>query len=169
MATIYLSLGSNIEPESNLRTAVESLRQLFSEIILSPVYQSPAVGMVGDDFLNAAARAHTGLTAEEVVVQLRSIEDQLGRDRSAPRFSSRTLDLDLLLYDDLVLSTPELAVPRDEITEHAFVLQPLVDIAPDLLHPLSAQPLAMLLKDLQQRQPEQFEALQKISLPFPEL
>ncbi len=136
MGIAYLSLGSNIEPEKHLRAAVAELRERFDDVLLSPVYRTPAVGFEGADFLNAAARIQTELSPQELDAWLHALEDRHARDRSGPRFSSRTLDVDLLLYDDRVLrGAGHLELPRPELATQAFVLKPMADIAPDVAHP----------------------------------
>lgn len=135
MSRIYISIGSNIDRENNFRTAHSELVELFGSLTISPVYESNAVGFAGDNFFNAVIACETSLTPQEVVARLREIENRHHRDRSAPRFSSRTLDLDLLLFDDVVLADDNLQLPRREITKNAFVLAPLVDLIPTALHP----------------------------------
>lgn len=136
MGIAYLSLGSNIEPEKHLRAAVAELRERFDDVLLSPVYRTSAVGFEGADFLNAAARIQTELSPQELDAWLHALEDRHARDRSGPRFSSRTLDVDLLLYDDRVLrGGGHLELPRAELATQAFVLKPMADIAPDVMHP----------------------------------
>jgi 2-amino-4-hydroxy-6-hydroxymethyldihydropteridine diphosphokinase len=144
LARVYISLGSNIDAPRHLRAAVAALRECYGELILSPVYESEAVGFEGDNFLNLVAGLETDQDVHEVNRQLHAIEDAHGRQRNGPRFSPRTLDLDLLLYDDLILSEDKLQLPRDEITRNAFVLRPLADIAPDLRHPVTGQTMAEL-------------------------
>jgi 2-amino-4-hydroxy-6-hydroxymethyldihydropteridine diphosphokinase len=102
------------------------------------------VGFDGSDFLNLVAGVDTGLEVEAVAANFHSIEDQLGRDRSQPRFASRPIDLDILTYDDLILDVPGIRVPRPEILENAFVLKPLQDIAPQRLHPETGESYAEL-------------------------
>ena len=137
MARIYISIGSNIEAKKNIRSAIQALQDHYGKLILSSVYESEAVGFEGDNFLNLVAGVNTDEDVHTVAATLRKIEDDNGRDRSGPRFSSRTVDLDLLLYDDLVLNEEGLELPRDEITKNAFVLLPLEEIAPQLIHPVS--------------------------------
>lgn len=137
MARIYISIGSNIDAENNIRTTVNALKEHYGKLILSPVYESEAVGFEGDNFLNLVAGVNTDEDVHTVAATLRKIEDENGRDRSGPRFSPRTVDLDLLLYDDLILKEEGLELPRDEITKNAFVLLPLEEIAPQLIHPIS--------------------------------
>jgi 2-amino-4-hydroxy-6-hydroxymethyldihydropteridine diphosphokinase len=144
MAAICVSLGSNIDRDQHLRRAARALRATFGRIALSPVYESAAVGFDGPPFYNAVARATTDLALDAVLDELRRIEDAQGRVRHADSFHSRTLDLDLLLYDDLVLATPTVVLPRDEILRYAFVLAPLADVAGDLSHPVSGTPFAAI-------------------------
>jgi 2-amino-4-hydroxy-6-hydroxymethyldihydropteridine diphosphokinase len=147
VATIYISLGSNIEREKNTRAGVAALKQKFGELLLSSVYESEAVGFEGDAFYNMVIACSVDKPVHETNQILRDIEDAYGRDRSGPRFSSRTLDLDLLLYDDLVLEEKGLVLPRGEILKNAFVLWPLAEIAPDLKHPIAKLSYAELWSD----------------------
>lgn len=142
---VYLSLGSNIEPERHLGAAIDALRERFGEIALSPIYRTPAVGFVGDDFLNLAARLHSDLEPEPLNAWLHALEDRLGRRRNGPRFSSRTLDIDIVLFGARVMrGQGHLELPRDDLVEHAFVLKPMVDLAPDLVHPTVGRSLREL-------------------------
>ena len=144
MSRAWLSLGSNLAPEANLRAAAAALRQRFGDVLFSPVYRTPAVGFDGPAFLNAAAGLDTDLDPHALNAWLHALEDAQGRDRSGPRFSSRTLDVDIVLYDDLVLTGPgHLQLPRDEL-RHAFVLRPLADIAPGVVVPGTGRTLAEL-------------------------
>jgi len=142
MSKIYISLGSNINREYNTRSGVTAMRDVFGQLELSSVYESEAVGFIGDAFFNMVIATVTSLDVHSVNHQLRMIEDAHGRDRSGQKFSSRSLDLDLLLYDDLVLDEQGLILPRIEILKNAFVLWPLAEIAPGLCHPVSKQSYA---------------------------
>jgi 2-amino-4-hydroxy-6-hydroxymethyldihydropteridine diphosphokinase len=139
MARVYVGMGSNVDPEVNIRLGIKALREAFGELILSPVYESKAIGFEGDNFYNLVVGFDTALDPKSLARQLHDIEFRHGCKRDAPRFSPRTLDLDLLLYDDLVLSEGELELPRKEIMEYAFVLRPLADIAGDRRHPVTGQ------------------------------
>lgn len=131
MSRAYLSLGSNLDAERHLRAAVAALRARFGAITLSPVYRTAAVGFDGSAFLNAAAVIETGLPPQALNDWLHALEDAHGRDRSGPRHGDRTLDIDIVLFDDRQLDGPgNLRIPRPEL-QHAFVLKPLADIAPD--------------------------------------
>ena len=144
MGRAFLSLGSNVEPEANLRSAIAALRARFGTIRLSPVYRTQAVGFEGAEFLNAAVVLEADLEPQALDAWLHALEDAHGRDRNAPRFGDRTLDLDLVLYDDRIVDGPgHLRVPRDEL-RHAFVLRPLAGIAPDAVEPRSGLTLAEL-------------------------
>ncbi|KIQ96941.1 MULTISPECIES: 2-amino-4-hydroxy-6-hydroxymethyldihydropteridine diphosphokinase [Lysobacter] len=144
MSRAYLSLGSNLEPVAHLRRAVEELRERFGAMDLSPVYRTRAVGFDGNDFLNAAAIIHTELDPVALHDWLHALEDAHQRDRSGPRFGDRTLDIDIVLFDDRELSGPgNLRIPRPDL-EHAFVLRPLADIAPDVVVPGDGRTLAQL-------------------------
>ena len=133
----WLSLGSNIEPWRHIQQALEDLQQRFGELVVSPVYESEAVGCDGDNFYNLVVGIRTDLPIEALVQCLRAIEQQNGRNRSADKYAPRTLDIDLLTYGDQVVNRPDLQLPRDEITRYAFVLLPLAEVAGDELHPLS--------------------------------
>ncbi len=148
MARVYLSLGSNIEPERHVRAALAALETRFGPLAVSPVYRTPAVGFDGDPFLNLAVGLDTTLPPQAVHAELDALERRLGRHRDGPRFSARTMDIDLLLYDDWILEDGRLVLPRPEIVTQAFVLVPLVDLAPALIHPVLKRPLSALLAAL---------------------
>lgn len=133
MAKVYLGLGSNVDAERNLSLGVRELRRRFGELTLSPVYRSAAVGFSGDDFLNLVAALETAASPAKIHDEIERIHDVAGRDRSAARYSNRPLDIDLLLYDDLVLEHPQL--PREDVLHYSFVLRPLSELAPTLRHP----------------------------------
>ena len=162
MAWVYISLGSNIDREELTRAGVASLKSHYGELLLSSVYESEAVGFVGEDFYNMVIALQTDEDVHRVASKLRQIEDQHGRDRSGPRFSSRTLDLDLLLYDDLILHEGKLQLPRDEILERAFVLWPLAEISPDRVHPVAKKSYSELWQAFDKSQ----EKLRPITFNF---
>lgn len=144
MARVYLSLGSNQEPHRYLPIAIEELRARFGDIDVSPAYRSAAVGFDGADFVNLAVGLDTELSPTELNDWLHALEDRHGRRRDVPRYADRTLDVDIVLYDRLVTQGPgHLDIPRKEL-KHAFVLKPIVDIAPDLSHPVSGKTMREL-------------------------
>jgi len=144
MTDAYLSLGSNIEPERHLRAALAALRKRFGEVRVSPVYRTAAVGFEGEDFLNLGARIDSDLQPVELNDWLHALENTHGRRRDGPRYSSRTLDIDIVLYGDRVLRGPgHLKIPRADL-RHAFVLKPLADIAPDTVVPGDGRTLGQL-------------------------
>ena len=133
---IFVSAGSNIEPRQHLRAGCERLGEMVGAIEFSPVYRTAAVGFDGDDFLNLVFAYQTSASIEAVLSTLDSVEAAAGRRRSGERFSSRTLDFDLLMYGDVVVDRPGLKLPRDDIADYAFVLAPMADLAPDIVHPV---------------------------------
>ncbi|MEI6893576.1 MAG: 2-amino-4-hydroxy-6-hydroxymethyldihydropteridine diphosphokinase [Colwellia sp.] len=139
MAQIYISLGSNIEREHYVKQGLHSLAEAFKipfeQLTLSSLFESEAVGFNGAAFYNMVIGINCSHEVEEVTNLLRAIEFAHGRIHHAKKFSPRTLDLDLLLYDDLVIELPA-QLPRDEITENAFVLWPLSQVAPTHSHPI---------------------------------
>lgn len=143
MARIYISLGSNINREVNLRGAVRELNEAFGPLFLSSVYESEAVGFVGDAFYNMVIGADTQLDVAAVVSLCKQIEDKFGRVRDGVKYCGRSLDLDLLTYDQLICTEP-VELPRAEILQNAFVLQPLAELAPNTLHPVVLQTYASL-------------------------
>ncbi len=139
MPQVFVSIGSNVEAERHVRFAVRALRERFGNLDVSPVYRTAAVGFEGDDFLNLAVGFATDETVEAVDAALDAIESAAGRNRDGARFAPRTLDLDLMLYGDAVIDGivegRRIRVPRREILEYAFMLQPLADIAGGFPHP----------------------------------
>lgn len=132
----YISIGSNIEPAKHVRLAVNALREVFGALDISPVYESEAVGFEGKNFYNLVVAISTQMSVGEVNRCLHDIEDRYGRKRSGPRFSSRSIDLDLLLYDDLAGEYDGVILPREEVPHHAHVLCPLADLIPGKKHPI---------------------------------
>ena len=135
MARIYISLGTNVERDYYVQQGLNALAEHFGELTLSSLFESEAVGFAGAPFFNMVIGIATDKNVEEVVRLLRDIEFANGRSQDAKKYSPRTLDLDLLLFDDLIIDTPA-QLPREEITQNAFVLWPLAEIAGELLHPI---------------------------------
>ncbi len=149
LAQAFIALGSNLGDRlGHLRGALAGLRDQSSVDLLrwSDAYETAPVGFIAQDpFLNAAAEIRTTLPPEDLLGRLMELERQAGRVR-ADRWGPRTLDLDLLLYDDLVIQTPEMTLPHPRMHERWFVLQPLAAIAPDQRHPTLMLTIAQLLK-----------------------
>ncbi|HNP37733.1 MAG TPA: 2-amino-4-hydroxy-6-hydroxymethyldihydropteridine diphosphokinase [Woeseiaceae bacterium] len=135
VAKVYLGLGSNISAEENLALGIRELRWRFGSLNLSPVYRNAALGFAGDDFLNMVVGLETSDPPEELLAQIELIHALAGRNRGSGRYTSRPLDIDLLLYGDQVLDLPRCHVPRSDVLEYSFVLRPLAEIAPALVHP----------------------------------
>lgn len=144
MSRVYLGLGSNVDAGRNLASGIAALREAFGAVGLSPTYRSRAVGFEGEDFLNLAASIETEMQPLRLKHWLNDLERRFGRRHDVPKFSDRTLDIDILLYDDLWLRSPELELPRDEILKHAHVLAPLADLAPEVVHPIAGRTIAEL-------------------------
>jgi 2-amino-4-hydroxy-6-hydroxymethyldihydropteridine diphosphokinase len=142
MPIVYLGIGSNLQPEQNMRLAVRELRNRFSLKKTSPVYRNNPYGFSGEPFLNAVVCVETDLNPRQVCRQLDEIHALAGRVRDAQRFCSRTLDVDLLLYDDLIIDEKPVSVPRSDVLQYSFVLKPLADIAPQLRHPVTGKTMS---------------------------
>jgi 2-amino-4-hydroxy-6-hydroxymethyldihydropteridine diphosphokinase len=149
VAGIYVALGTNLGDRlANLRRAHELLRGEAEIEAVSSVYRSvPQPPAPPPPYYNAAARIATTLSPEGLLRRLQDIERRMGR-RPAERWSPRVIDLDLVLYGDVVIDTPPLTVPHARMLERAFVLRPLLDIDPELVHPLTRAPLANALAGL---------------------
>jgi 2-amino-4-hydroxy-6-hydroxymethyldihydropteridine diphosphokinase len=132
---VYVAAGSNVEPERNLALAAELLRREFPDVQFSPWYRNRAVGFEGADFINLAAGFTTPLSIEELLSRLHAIETACSRPRDAPRWAPRSMDLDVLLYGELVRDEPRLKLPRPDLLKRAFMLGPLAALAPELMHP----------------------------------
>ena len=135
MVEVFVSVGSNVDRENNVVRAVRRLEDEYGGVTASSVYESAAVGFDGPPFLNLVVRFTTNQPLAAVVACLKRIETESCRTHDGPRFSDRTLDLDLLLYGDCCIHNDVVDVPREEITAQAFILCPLAEIAPDKMHP----------------------------------
>lgn len=136
MAQVFLSIGSNINRDKNIADCVRSLQAGYRNFSASSVYESEAVGFEGDNFYNLVVSIETDMPVAKFYKALRKIEDDAGRDRSQAKFSSRSLDIDILTYGDLHGAFDGIRLPRDEILYNAFVLQPLAELAPGAIHPV---------------------------------
>lgn len=148
MSTVFIALGSNIDPERKLKQAVKALSTALGPLRCSAVYRTEPVGYAPQpDFLNAVCTVETTLAPEEVLSLLRSIEHSLGKDipfRNGPR----AIDMDLLLYDNLSLASADLTLPHPRMHERRFVLEPLCELLDaHLLHPVFHRPFGDFLKE----------------------
>ncbi|MCK4951504.1 MAG: 2-amino-4-hydroxy-6-hydroxymethyldihydropteridine diphosphokinase [Gammaproteobacteria bacterium] len=147
MARVYVSIGSNVDREHNVVSCLEYLKKAYGELMVSTIYESKSVGFDGNNFYNLVAGFDTDDDVYIVADTLHDIENRHGRDRNSKRFAPRTLDIDLLLYDDLVLHGDGIEIPRDDLVQYVFVLKPLVEIDPDYMHPVLHRTVAEILNE----------------------
>lgn len=155
MTQVYLGIGSNIDRETSFRNGLDALKSSYDQLQVSPVYESQAYGFEGDDFYNLVVGIETDFKLEDIERQLKEIERQSGRKQNDSSYCARTLDIDLLLYGDLICDNHEL--PRIDIVKYAFVLKPLCDIAPDLIHPIEMKTISELWQDFEDPQQQLIE------------
>ncbi|MGD9168684.1 MAG: 2-amino-4-hydroxy-6-hydroxymethyldihydropteridine diphosphokinase [Candidatus Thiodiazotropha sp.] len=146
VVNVWLSLGSNIAPEKHIPQAIRDLEAIFGELRISPIYESEAVGLEGDNFYNLVVGIYTERSPRELIVELRQLEARHGRNRSPDSCASRTLDIDLLTYGEQIIDDGTIQLPREEIMKYAFVLLPLSDVAGDEVHPRSGFTYSQLWK-----------------------
>lgn len=133
--TVYIGIGSNIERERHITAALDALSEQFGDLRLSSVYESEAVGFDGEHFLNLVVGIRTGYSVADLSRIFKQLEADNGRRRNERKFSARTLDLDILTYDDCAGEVDGIRLPRAEILKNAFVLWPLSELAPQEVHP----------------------------------
>jgi 2-amino-4-hydroxy-6-hydroxymethyldihydropteridine diphosphokinase len=143
-------MGSNIAPERNLAGAVAQLAHEFPGARFSPWFRNRAVGFEGEDFINLVAGFDTDLPVQGVLDKLHAIEHAFGRERRAPRWAPRAMDLDVLLYGDLVCDEPALKLPRPDLLKRAYMLGPLAELAPEVVHPTTHLPIGELWRRFDQ-------------------
>ena len=144
MAQVFVAAGSNVEPQAHLTQALTLLAQRFGELQVSPWYRNTAVGFAGADFINLVFGFRTALDVHATLAQLREVETLCGRPRNAPKWAARSMDLDVLLYDELVLDDPQLKLPRPDLLLRPYMLGPLAALAPDLRHPTQGRTIGEL-------------------------
>src|ERR1700761_1185729 len=135
MSSVYVAIGSNVDPEENISKAATELARVFPGARFSSWYRNRAVGFEGDDFINGVVGFETALTLREVVGHLHAVEGLCGRPRNAPRWAPRSMDLDVLLYDNVVCAEPSMTLPRPDLVKRPYMLGPLAEIAPEGVHP----------------------------------
>lgn len=132
---VFVAAGSNLEPEKNLARACREIRHSWPDAVFSKAYRNVAVGFAGPDFINLVVGFTTSQPLQLVITRLRAIETQCGRPRYAPKWASRTMDLDVLLYGDLVEKTTDYTLPRPDLLKRPYMLGPMAEIAPEVVHP----------------------------------
>jgi len=160
MPRAFVSIGSNIDRETNVRLAVRELRRQYEPLSVSSVVETAAVGFDGEPFYNLVVGFETADSPEDIRTALRRIEDQAGRARDGvPRFGPRTLDLDLILYGNLIRHDELIDVPAADIVHYDFVLGLLAELVPDLRHPERNQTIAEMWRAADRR------TLKRVELP----
>ena len=144
MAQVFVAAGSNVEPQANLTKALGELARRFGTVQVSPWYRNAAVGFEGEDFINFVFGFETALDVHAMLGELREVETLCGRPRNAPKWAARSMDLDVLLYDALVLDDPQLKLPRPDLLTRPYMLGPLADLAPQLRHPTAGRTIGEL-------------------------
>lgn len=144
MTAVYVAAGSNVEPELNLARACAAISRAWPDARFSQAYRNAAVGFEGPEFINLVVGFSTAETLPAVLARLHGIETDCGRPRNAPKWASRTMDLDILMYGDLIEKTAEYTVPRPDLLRRAFMLGPMAEIAPDVIHPIAHRTIAAL-------------------------
>ena len=162
METVFVGIGSNINRESNIQGGIRALEKQYGSITLSSTFETVPYGFEGDNFYNLVAAFETADDVHDIAARLRVIEYEFGRSRKEIRYSSRTLDIDLLLYGDLVLDDEKVRVPREDVLEYPFVLCPLAEICPEGIHPLEKKSYQQLWDEYQGDR----DTIWKVNLPI---
>jgi 2-amino-4-hydroxy-6-hydroxymethyldihydropteridine diphosphokinase len=144
MPEVYVAAGSNVRPREHLRRAVHLMRGAWPDLRVSGAYANPAVGFEGDDFINLVAGFSTDETLAHVLGRLHAIEAACGRPRLAPKWAPRSMDLDVLLYGDAVGELAGAKLPRGDLLRRPYMLGPLAEIAPGLVHPTERRTIGEL-------------------------
>lgn len=147
MPEVFVAAGSNVNPAENLRRAIDALRARYPDLRCSTAYRNRAVGFEGEDFINLVLGFATDESIEQVLEHLHAAEAACGRERNAPKWAPRSMDLDVLLYDDLVCERPGLVLPRPDLLRRAYMLGPLAELAPQAMHPTQRKTIAELWRD----------------------
>src|SRR5262245_58209321 len=141
---VFVAAGSNVDPEKNLERACADIAHTWPDAHFSRAYRNVAVGFEGPDFINLVVGFSAAQPLAHVIERLRGIETNCGRPRYAPKWASRTMDLDVLLYGDLVEKTADYTLPRPDLLKRPYMLGPMAEIAPDVLHPVEKKTISHL-------------------------
>ena len=141
---VFVAAGSNVEPEKNLAAACAQISHTWPDAVFSRAYRNAAVGFEGPDFINLVVGFSAAQPLPLVIERLRGIETHCGRPRYAPKWASRTMDLDVLLFGDLVETTADYTLPRPDLLKRPYMLGPLAEIAPDFVHPVVGKTIGEL-------------------------
>ena len=160
---VYVAAGSNVEPVASLVRALGALAERFPGLVVSPAYRNAAVGFEGEDFINLVVGFATRLPLADLLEQLHAVEALCGRGRGAPKYEPRRMDLDVLLYGDLVGEFPGAKLPRPDLLRRAFMLGPLADIAAGAVHPTLHVTIGELWAGFDQAR----HPLRRVALPWP--
>jgi 2-amino-4-hydroxy-6-hydroxymethyldihydropteridine diphosphokinase len=158
---VFVAAGSNVQPERNLALAVHELAKTFPGLRCSAAYRNVAVGFVGPDFINLVVGFHTDRPLRDVLMELQRIETLCGRPRLAPRWEPRAMDLDLLLFGDLVCAESDVVLPRPDLVRRAYMLGPMAEIAGEITHPT----LGLTMRELWERFDRGAHRLSVVALP----
>ena len=149
---VYVAAGSNVAPLENLRRALDVLDRHFAPLTVSGAYANAAVGFAGEDFINLVVGFRTDLTVQQVIDRLHEAEVACGRERLAPKWAPRTMDLDILLYGDKVCVEPGFTLPRPDLLKRPYMLGPAAEIVPGFVHPLTRRTLDDLWREMHSTQ-----------------
>jgi 2-amino-4-hydroxy-6-hydroxymethyldihydropteridine diphosphokinase len=144
---VFVAAGSNLEPRRHLPRACADIRHAWPDAVFSRAYRNKAVGFDGPDFINLVVGFTTAQPLDAVIARLRAIETQCGRPRYAPKWASRSMDLDVLLYGDRVEKTADYTLPRPDLLKRPYMLGPMAEIAPEVLHPTAGKTIAQLWQE----------------------
>lgn len=150
MTQVLVAAGSNVEPLAHLRRALDALLPRYPRLRRSTAYRNRAVGFEGEDFVNLVIRFDTDDDVHAVIDQLHAAEALCGRERHAPKWAPRSMDLDILLYGDRVCDQPGLVLPRPDLVRKAYMLGPAAELAPDTVHPTLGVTLGELWRNFAQ-------------------
>lgn len=144
MKKVYVAAGSNVDAVSHLRLALRELREFYPDLEVSPAYRNQAVGFDGDDFINLVVGFDTELAPVHVRDQLQRIEVLCGRAPGAAKWAARSMDLDILLFGNLISTELGLVFPRPDLTRRPYMLKPMADLGPEVVHPINGKTMQAL-------------------------